>query len=138
MVGRLIECEKIIRLKYQFGHSQTRTLPSAEDSHFLVYVITSEEEGSQNIPEAGADISDSHPVEGFEYGILLIEDILLILRIISQCHIISVNGFTSQRIQLPCDYFHQSGFSFSITSHEGHFLPSFHYNVRFRQHFLFA
>ena len=89
MVGRLIKRKKVIRLEHQLGHCETRTLTTAEHSHLLINILALEKERTENIAKLQTDITDSNSVESLKHGIVLIEDIFLILSVITDIDIVS-------------------------------------------------
>ena len=89
MVCRLVKREKIVWLEDQLCHCKSRSLTTAEHCYLLVDVLALEEECSKYVSEFQADITHSDSVESTEDRVLLIEDILLILSVVADIHIVS-------------------------------------------------
>ena len=133
VVGRLVEGQQVVRVEYELGHGKTGTLASAEYGHLLVDVLTAEEKGPEDIPQPCADIAHSHLVEGIVDRIVFIEDVLLVLGIVAESHIVPERGRAGYGPQLPGDIFHHGTLTFSVAADEGHLLPSLHRQVDVRE-----
>ncbi len=89
MVGRLVKYEQVDRLKEQAYHGEAVFFSTRQDLDFLVRRFPSEHECPEDVADFGADISDSHPVDGVKHRDFLIEQLSLILREISDFDIVA-------------------------------------------------
>ena len=138
MVGRLVECKKIVRLEDEFGHCKACTLTAAEYSDLLVDVLTLEKEGSENVAKLESDVAHRYAVKGSEHSVFLVQNVLLILSIVAYIYIVTHLSTTLLRIQLIHNHPHKSGLSFAVPSYESHFFTSAHFDLCIREHYLLA
>ena len=138
MIGRLVKCQKIVRLEDELGHGKPGPFSSAQHGYLLIYIFSLEKERSENIAKLQPYITYSNTVQRTEHGIILIKDILLILSIITDIHIVSHLGFSGHRVQLVHDHTHKGGLSFSVPSHKSDLLSPSYLDLRIAEHNLLS
>ncbi len=92
-----------------------------------------EQEGSEDISQAGADIPDGYPVNSLEYSKFIIEKLILVLGEVTYAYIVATPD--SSFIVDLAEYHPGEGcFPFAIAAHEGHFFASFDFHGDFVEH----
>ena len=89
MIGRFVKSQEIVGVQNQLCHCKARPFAAAQHCHFLVYVLPFEEKGGKYIPELCPDVPYCYPVKCPEDGIILVQDILLVLCIIPYVDIVA-------------------------------------------------
>src|SRR5665647_824056 len=124
MVGRLIEQEKVIRLKQQLHRGQPRAFTAREHLYLLVDIVSMEKECPQDITQPGTYIARGYPFNSFKDGHLIIKQFILVLSKIPDADFMS-SLYNSLKINLSEYHPRQCCLSFAIAPHEGYFLTSF-------------
>ncbi len=89
MVGWLIQNQEVKGLKKHHGHGQTGTFAPRQYLHFLLHIISAEYKGTQDIPDATANITHCYTVDCLQYRKISIQDLILVLCKIAQLHIVA-------------------------------------------------
>ena len=134
MVGRLIQYQKVIWLQHQSGHSQARALATRENFHLLVYILSSEQECSQNIAQTCTNISRGNSVQSIEYRKFAIHQVVLILCVISYIDIRANLYCTLCLRQLADNHTRHCGLTLAIASYECNLLASLDGKVGIREY----
>src|SRR5574344_1059229 len=137
MVGGLVENKEVDRREQQANHCKTTTLSSTEHLHLFFRCFTSKHKGSEDVVDLESHLSLGHPVDGVEHRYTLVEHLCLVLRKISYLHIVSHLEVTIKGY-LVHDTFHECGFSFTVSSHESHFLATFYTQRHIAEHGMLA
>ena len=124
VVGRLVEGQEIVGLEHQAGHRQAGAFAAAEHGHLLVDVVALEEECREDVAQFGTDIPHRNPVERVIDRGLLVEDIFLILGVITDIDIVADLRLAREGFQFAHQHAHHRGLSFAVSAHEGHFLAA--------------
>ena len=136
MVGGLVEAEQVVALEHQFGHSQARSLASAQHGNPLVYVFPTEKELGQQVPQLGTYVPHRNAVKGAEHRLGLVQDIFLILGEIAAIDIVAKLRLSGNRVEFPHDNSHHSGLTLAVAPHESHLLPSLDFDIGIAEYYL--
>ena len=97
MIGRLIEDEQVDWFEQETYHRQTTAFAAREHLHFLLDVLASEHESSEDILDACADITYSHTIYCVEDCEIFVKQLCLILCEVANLHAMANLQFTIER-----------------------------------------
>ena len=129
MVGRFVEGQQVVALQHQLGHAQTGALAAGEHGHAFVDVLAAEQELGQQVAQLAADVAHGDAVQRGEYGLVLVEDIFLILGVVADLDVVPKAGFAADRVQLTVDHAHQRGLALAVAADQRHLLAALDLDV---------
>ncbi len=118
VVRRLVEHEQVARFEHHARHGQTRPLAAREYLHLLVDILAAEEEGAQNIAQAGADIPHSHPIERVVDREIALHQVVLVLGVVADVDVGAEADRPLGGGQLPDDHACQRGLALAVAPDE--------------------
>ena len=118
VVRRLVQHQQVARFEHHAGHRQTRPLAAREDLDLLVDVLAAEEEGAQDIAQAGADVAHGHAVERIVDREIAVHQVVLILGIVADIDIgAQTDGALGGR-KLPDEHAGHGRLALAVASHQ--------------------
>ena len=130
VVRGFVQGQDVVGRKHQLRHAQSGPLAATEDGNFLVDVLSPEQEGAQQIPQLRADLPHRDAVQGAEHSLVLVQDILLILSVITDMNIMSDLRLAGDGIQFTHDHAHQGSLAFAVAADEGDLLAALDLDFR--------
>ena len=130
MVRRLVENQQVARFEHHAGHRQTRPLAARQNLDLLVDVFAAEQERTQNIAQAGADIPHRHPVERIVHREFAVHQVVLILGVVTDIDVGAEPHRTLGRRQLADQHARQRGLALAVAPYQRDLVALFDDEIR--------
>jgi len=97
VVGRLVENQEVYRLEQQTYHGKTAAFSSREELYVFVACLAAEHECPEYVAYFKAYLSAGHAVDCVEHGYVVVEQLCLVLCVISYFDVVSYLEFPFER-----------------------------------------
>ena len=123
VVRRFIKNQEVHRFEKELYHGQTTTFTTRKYLYFLLRGLTTKHKGTEDITDFQSNISLCHMIYRVKNGEFIIEQLCLILRIITELYIMSYLQHSSMG-NLLHDTLHERRFAFTILTDKRHFFST--------------
>ena len=137
MVGRLVEYEEIHGVEQQSYHREAAAFAARKEPDVFFACFAAEHERSENVVYLQAYFPPCGAVYRVEDREAVIEELCLVLGIVSYLHVVPHLEFAVKRY-LVHDAFHERGLAFAVFPHERHFFTAAYGEVHIREYPVFA
>ena len=86
VVRRFVQYEQIERPQEETQQGKAAFFTAGKDGHLLVYIVATEKEGGEHVPEAGNELERGFRLEKIEYALAAREELGAFLRKIAGEH----------------------------------------------------